>query len=172
MILTGGDVFAQDTVSSKYFKVTIHSGVDKAALLTKLYAGYFLQLSPVFSTSDLKGKNLSELLAKALDSIYLSVSDILDIHIYSLYIELEIFPDRAALVQELGKYFDKKIEVPSFYFYDKNKIYIAFNDMTLGMLAHEVAHAIISHYFVVQPSVKVQEILSGYVEYSLNKMVK
>ena len=38
-------------------------------------------------------------------------------------------------------------------------------------IAHEIAHAIINHYFVVPPSVKMQEILSGYVEYSLNKKV-
>lgn len=32
-----------------------------------------------------------------------------------------------------------------------------------------MGHALMSHYFVVQPSVKIQEVLAGYVEYQLRK---
>jgi hypothetical protein len=50
-----------------------------------------------------------------------------------------------------------------------NTIYVSLKDVSLGMLAHEVAHAIISSYFVVAPPEKVQEVLAGYVEYSIRK---
>jgi hypothetical protein len=50
-----------------------------------------------------------------------------------------------------------------------NTIYLSFNEMTLGIISHEMAHAIISNYFVTPPSPKIQEILSGYVEYSIRK---
>ena len=39
----------------------------------------------------------------------------------------------------------------------------------LKVLGHEIGHAVISHYFVVLPSVKVQEVLAVYVEYQLRK---
>ena len=57
----------------------------------------------------------------------------------------------------------------SYYLHETNTVYISYKDLTLGMLGHEIAHAIISNYFVVLPSAEVQEILSGYVEYSLKK---
>jgi hypothetical protein len=39
------------------------------------------------------------------------------------------------------------------------------------VLGHEIAHAIMSHYFVVLPSEKIQEVLAGFVEYQLRKNV-
>jgi hypothetical protein len=37
------------------------------------------------------------------------------------------------------------------------------------MLGHEIAHAIISSFFIVPPPEKIQEVLAGYVDYSLLK---
>lgn len=174
-LLRPGTCFAEESsgsVNSKYFNVTIHQGVSETGLLKKLRADYFLQMGAAFAGDGSRNGSTDALLGRTLDAIYLNVSDILDIHMYSFSIELDIFPDRRALAGELGKYLDKKPDVPSFYFYDKNRIYISYNDLTLGMLSHEIAHAIISHYFAVQPSVKVQEILAGYAEYSMRKVVK
>jgi hypothetical protein len=61
---------------------------------------------------------------------------------------------------------------PSFYFHEEKTIYISTEDLDLGMLAHEIAHAIISHYFVVPPSERVQEVLSGYVDFHFKKKAK
>ena len=171
-VLAPGNIFAQDTVDSRYFKITIHQGVSQPELLKKLHADYFLRMNAAFSISESNSAEFSKFLGQTLDAIYLNVSDILDIHMYTFSVELEVYPDRSALADELQKYMDRKIDVPSFYYYDKNKIYISFGDLTLGMLSHEIAHAIISHYFVVQPSVKIQEVLAGYVEYSINKAAK
>jgi len=60
----------------------------------------------------------------------------------------------------------------SFYVFDSNTIFISYQDLTLGMLGHEIAHAVISGYFVVPPPDKVQEVLAGYVEYSLRKAAR
>lgn len=167
------NIFAQDdTVNSKYFKLTIHPGVSKPDLLKKLRADYFLQMGAAFSGDRSDSAGIDRLLARTLDAIYLDVSDVLDIHMYTFSVDLEIFPDKSGLADELQAYLGKRADMPSFYFYDKNKIFISCNDMTLGMLSHEIAHSIISHYFVVQPSVKVQEVLAGYVEYSVRKSVK
>ena len=167
------DIFAQGcTVDGKYFKVTVHQGVDKPELLKKLHADYFLQMGAAFSADRSNNADIDRLLARTLDAIYLDVSDILDIHMYDFSVDLEIFPDKGALANELQSYFGKRVDMPSYYFYDKNKIAISCADMTLGMLSHEIAHSIISHYFVVQPSAKVQEVLAGYVEYSVRKSMK
>ena len=111
------------------------------------------------------------MLKKTLDEIYLEVSDILDIHMYSYRIKLQVLPNKAYVSEVLQEHYSKKIDMPSFYFYEKNTIYISADQINAGILAHEVAHAIVSHYFVVPPPAKVQEVLCGYVEYSLNRSI-
>jgi len=170
VILTAGTSFAQDAATGKYFTVTVHQGIGRQELLRKLRADYFLKMGPAFPTG--KESDADALLSRTLDAIYLAVSDVLDIHMYSFSVDLEIFPDKRALGDELQACLGRRLDAPSFYFYDRNKIYIAYDEMTVGMLSHETAHAIISHYFVVQPPVKVQEILAGYVEYSMRKNTK
>lgn len=51
------------------------------------------------------------------------------------------------------------------YYEHRNKsIYISVDYTTDGVLAHEVAHAIISQYFTPPPPSKIQEILTQYVD--------
>ena len=167
------DVFAEPLIKSKYFSVYADGGIDKVDLLKKLNAGYFLRLGAAFSEKAEHGEELDNMVASTLDAIYLEVSDILDIHMYDLNIDLEILPDRAALASILKPYIGgKTVDMPSFYYYDKNRIYISLADLNSGMLGHEIGHAIVTHYFVVPPPAKLQEVLSGYVEYSIRKHAK
>ena len=91
------DVLAEPLIKSKYFSVYADGGIDKVDLLKKLNAGYFLRLGAAFSENAGHGEDLDGMVASTLDAIYLEVSDILDIHMYDLNIDLEILPDRAAL---------------------------------------------------------------------------
>ncbi|MBL7131539.1 MAG: hypothetical protein ISS45_09095 [Candidatus Omnitrophica bacterium] len=164
-ILSSQNIFALE-LKSKYFEVHIHKDIDSYKLLRKLNINYFLHLD---MTALKASPNLESMLRDTLDAIYLEVSDILDMHMYSFRVYLEILPNKNYLSKILQEHSRKEINISSFYFYEKNTIYISAEDLRVGMLGHEVAHAIISHYFVVPPPAKVQEILSGYVEYSLNK---
>ena len=167
------NVFAEPLIKSKYFSVYADGDIDKVDLLKKLNAGYFLRLGAAFSEKAGRGEELDSMVASTLDAIYLEVSDILDIHMYDLNIDLEILPDRAALASILKPYIGgKTVDMPSFYYYDKNRIYISLADLNSGMLGHEIGHAIVTHYFVVPPPAKLQEVLSGYVEYSIRKHAK
>lgn len=154
-------------LSSKYFDVTLKGGVDGLTLAKKLNINYFRHIETITNDDNPASEGM---LGRALDSLFLEVSDILDIHIYSLKINLEVFPTRDFVNKEILRCSGKVLDMPSFYYYEKNTIYISEADLRTGMLAHEVAHAIISHYFVIPPPERAQEILSGYVEYSINKL--
>jgi len=171
-IILPQDTFAGESIKSRYFNIDIADGIDKVSLLRKLHAEYFLRLDTVFFNTSINDSNASQLIGKTLDGIYAQASDILDIHMYDLTVGLKILPDTESISKELTPYFNKKINVPSFYYFDENTIYIAYSDVTLGMLSHEVAHAIVSHYFVVPPPARLQEILTGYVEYTMRKLAK
>jgi hypothetical protein len=52
----------------------------------------------------------------------------------------------------------------AFYSLRDKTIYLSVNDIRLGVLAHELAHMIIDHYFGVPPPVKIHEVLAQFVE--------
>lgn len=164
-----GEAFSEN-LKSRYFSIDIHDGVDKFAFLKRIKSDRFLRTGTLPRE---EGPGLDSLLKEALDALYIEVCDVLDIHMYSYVIDLEIVPDSEYIGIILGGYFQKQVDdMPSFYFHDRNRIYISARDATAGMLAHEVAHAVISHYFAVAPPVRVQEILAGYAEYSARKKAR
>jgi len=50
------------------------------------------------------------------------------------------------------------------YSHERRAITVAVDRVTDGVLAHEIAHAVINAYFKVPPPQKVQEILAQYVD--------
>jgi len=149
----------------KYFSIYGYNGLDAASLLRELNFNYLLNLD---SASE-KSRDLKSLLADTLDALYLEVSDILDIHMYDFHGKIYIFPEKSYVSKIFENNFGRSFSERSFYLHPKNTIYICFPGCTLGMLGHEISHAIMSHYFVVPPPAKIQEVLAGYVEYSLRK---
>lgn len=157
----GGSRIAAGT----YFEVYGDARADAYALLAKIDANYLLYAPDGARAADA----VSDILAKTVDGLYQEVSDILDIHMYSFKGSVVAFADQPALERFLKQQYGIDFSERSLYHFEKNTIYISLADATVGMLGHEIAHAIISHYFVVPPPEKVQEVLSGYVEYSLRK---
>jgi hypothetical protein len=160
--------FAQGgkVVQGKYFDV-YYDGCDLTEVAQKLAAKYFLHID-VFSENS-SSSNIQSIIAQLFDSIYLEVSDILDIHMYSFKGVICIMPNKADVKDLLAEYMTDPPDVPAFYFHERNTVYVSLADMNLGILSHEIAHAIIARYFVVLPPAKVQEVLAGYVEYSIRK---
>ena len=58
----------------------------------------------------------------------------------------------------------KKSRIRSWYLFENNTIYINAYDVHDGILAHEMAHAIVNHYMTVRPPRATAEILARYVD--------
>lgn len=151
----------------EYFEIYGYPGINVFSLLNQL------DFNSVHITQTLaphvQDQQLSDILAKTMDAIYLEVSDILDLHVYYFTGQLKIYKDAKAVASLFRKYSGLTMHERSFYFHEKKTIYISEKDLTLGMLGHEIAHAIISHYFAIPPPMKVQEVLAGYVEFHLRR---
>ena len=157
------DFGAAKKIESQHFTVFYAPQLDLSLLLEKLdISAADLVISEVPSV---KGNSL----ATALDTLYSIVMKALDMNLYSLQGNLKICSDRKHLNNVYESIFGRKLKTSSFYINEYNTIYISADDFTKEVLGHEIAHMIISHYFVVQPPQKVAEILSGYVEYQLRK---
>jgi len=110
-----------------------------------------------------------DILKKNIDVLFNEVSDILDMHLYSYNGNIKICRNKEQLKEEYHRLFNTELLSESFYYYGENAIFLNAENLTPGIASHEIAHAIINHYFVVVPPIKVQEVLAAYVEYNINK---
>jgi len=175
VILNASRVFAFDDginydkkIDGKYITVYCQSGLDAARLVQQL------DIRP--SDKIITGQPLAsrdsyeEELAQMLDTLFIKVSDILDMHLYSLKINIKICKTDNELNSIYENLFNSSLGGRrSFYVYDLNSIYVSENAFQPGIVGHELSHAIICHYFPTPTPIKVQEILAMYVEYSLRR---
>jgi len=154
------------TAESNYFSIYAPNGFDIAEFLYRLDYDYSTRPEDLeYGQAD----DLQRALAKTIDALYLEVSDIMDIHVYSYHGDLKILRDRTEVGSVFYSIYRTTMPERGFYLPERKALYISSEDVTLGMLGHEMGHAVIGAYFVVPPPAKVQEVLCGYVEYNLRK---
>lgn len=158
-------------IEGKYFVVYYAAQIDISELIQQLN----VTLTDKLLTGEYRGikeKPSPETeLAEMLDVLFMRVSDILDMHVYSFQGNVKICSNQQEMSSIYNKLFGTELpsSVYSFYINDTSTIYISAENFSRWILGHEISHAIINHYFVVQTPIRVQEILSKYVEYQLRK---
>jgi hypothetical protein len=158
-----------EKVEGRYFSIYYSKELDISRLEE--------QLNITAADKILAGKSIGEDfspepgMARMVDILYGLVSDMVDMHIYNFKGAIKICRNKGHLNNIFRGFFNKDMEsyMLAFYVNENTTIYISGENFRREVLGHEIAHAIINHYFVVSPPVKVQEILSKYVEYQLRK---
>jgi hypothetical protein len=113
-------------------------------------------------------RHFSRALPDRVDTLFTRVCDILDMRLYSYTGTIKVCKDEKQLGSVYSSLFGRDIPLgKSFYAHDLNTIYITEESFIRGIIGHEFAHAVMNHYFVVLPPEKIQELLSGYVEFQL-----
>lgn len=156
-------------IEGRYFTIYYSQQID----ISKLSQ----QLNITTADKILAGRNIDNDIASEhgiagmVDVLYSLVGDMVDMHVYNFKGNIKICRDQAQLNNIYRNLFDKDLlsYMVSFYVNDTSTIYISEENFRREVLGHEIAHAIINHYFVVSPPIKVQEILSKYIEYQLRK---
>lgn len=173
LILGASGAFAVDDglsfdkkIEGKYVTVYCAAGLDPSLLAERINIRPSDRIS---AGQDLELKDTHEDgLAQTLDTLFLKVSDILEMRIYSLKVNIKILKDNAEVSNIYSRLFNASLGGrASFYAYDFNSIYISEDVFKPEVVGHEMAHAIICHYFPTVVPVKIQELLAMYTEYSL-----
>jgi hypothetical protein len=152
-------------IESKHFTVYYAPELDP----NKLAQG--LDISPLDKV--ISGGSYQNDLGGMIDTLFSQVCDILDMQLYSFHGNIKVCRDSKQISDIYNNLFDKELtQSHSFYVYALNTVYISAQHFKREVLGHEIGHAVISHYFVVLPSVKIQEVLAGFVEYQLRKSYK
>ena len=114
-----------------------------------------------------------------LDILFQRVQTILEMPLPKQKVSIWIHPG----LEELARFFktryggptDKQTSMgasvsgPAFYVKKTNTIHLQVENMRIGILAHEMAHAITENYFIIKPPARVAEIMSQHVDREVSR---
>ena len=150
-------------VETKYTVLRFLSKDDLVRFEQKIkYGERALDLRGFFRPKD--ADDLLERVTQNVDKLWERVMEILDMRKKTPKVTVQIYGSKAQLA---GAYYDiykKESPFRAWYIYEFNTIYVNVNDLNEGMLAHEMAHAVIDHYLQVRPPAASAEILARYVD--------
>lgn len=153
-----------DKVDGRYFTILMEDGIDQSSLVRSLDIGPFHKI--LGGQSVTKPDDLSSIT----DAFFVWVCGVLDMRLYSYKGTIKIVADEQRLAaMHRALYGIEPHSNQAFYVQETNTIYIVKSAFTKEIFGHEMAHALISNFFVVQPPAKVAEVLAGYIEYQLRK---
>lgn len=178
-VFAGASPAAQKTrtLEGHYFTLTVEGrqGVDYNSVLADLGVA---KLSESYAQQATEDPEVA--LKEGLDAVVSKVSKTLGVPIEHFHVAIRVYSSHDQLtkaikknygigVGEQGYFYNGDI---GFYDYDNRTVYISLDKANVGVVAHELAHAIISQYFVVPAPTNTQEILAGYAEFSVRKSLQ
>lgn len=107
--------------------------------------------------------------AYRLDRLFKRAREILDMYPKIPDLKIKIFKDRDALADEYEKLMGTRKEYKAFYIDQHKTIYTSEEDISDSVIAHEMGHAIVDHYFSAVPPERVRELLATYVDLHLEE---
>lgn len=127
---------------------------DQIELGNKLNA--FARKKPVVTVED-------EILAK-IDIIVEKAETVLEMFPDQLRINIVLLAGAGDVAEVFKEKYGKDADHIAFYSLSEDAIYISVDDAELRVLAHEIGHAIVDHYFKVRPPYNVHELMAQFVE--------
>lgn len=105
---------------------------------------------------------------RKLDGIFKKVQNILDMRGKIKKVTIKVYPNTEQLHEAYFAITGTRCNYKAWYIFELNTIYVTVDDVDEGIIAHEMAHSIIDHYFSVRPPRATAEILSRYVDQYLD----
>ncbi len=152
--------------SSKFCTVFYGNDVELKKVNRRLNLGF----SNFYSSRSRKenpGISTEDIVAGKLDAIFNRAEEILDMYPARIHVTINIYKTQDELNKAYEEFFNEPNKAVSFYIYKTNIIYTVESQLTENILAHEMAHCVIDHYFVILPPRKIQEMLAVYVDVHL-----
>jgi len=104
-----------------------------------------------------------EVLAK-IDTIIEKAEVILDMFPNNMQITIVLLPGSRDVSRVFKQKYGKNVNHIAYYSLSEDTIYISVNDARLRVLAHEVGHAVVDHYFKVRPPYNIHELMAQFTE--------
>lgn len=156
----------REVFSSRFCTVFYDNEVDLKVLNRRIN----LRFSDFYSPRNYREtpeSSVTELIGGKMDAIFNRVEEILDMYPSKVRVTVNVYKRQEDLDRVYEEIFNEPNTAPSFYIYKTNTIYTTESAINESILAHEMAHCIIDHYFVILPPRKIQEMLAVYADVHL-----
>ena len=111
----------------------------------------------------------SQQFAVKCDTLFERVEDLLDMYPPGIHVSVRILPNQEEVGRVHQAHYGHETRAEAIYLFENNTIYASFPDLSEAVFGHEMAHAIIDHYFNVRPPRKIEEMLAIYAEENLRE---
>lgn len=99
-----------------------------------------------------------------LDVIVERVETILDMSPRELKFKIILLSSDTDVQRIYRNKYGSSVDYIAFYSPKEKTVFISADDIRLGVLAHELTHVILNHYFSISPPLKIHEVLARFVE--------
>jgi len=127
----------------------------------------FLALVVIFLFAAAAISSAEEKVSYRMDVLLERVERVLDIYPPKVSVNVRIYKTRGDLSEAYYNIMGVRGDYKSFYVNKLQTIYISEQDMDDSIMAHEIGHVVVDHYFNVIPSEKIREMLATYVDLHL-----
>lgn len=103
------------------------------------------------------------------DSLVDTVMKLLGMQLSNLRFTIRLYGKQADLERAYRGFGLSGPAPAAFYSHNRKCIAVSLNKVSDRILAHEIAHAVISSYFIPPPPMRVQEVLAQYVDMHLDQ---
>lgn len=111
---------------------------------------------------------VTDRIGSRLDLLFLRAEEILGMYL-QMDLKIKIFKNRNQIKDEYYEIYKTYENCASFYAHRMETIYTSEQDISDSVIAHEIGHAVVDHYFFVKPPQKIGEMLAQYVDIHLEQ---
>ena len=150
-------------VDSLYCTVWLHPDVAPRTV-EKRIGTFFLHGWRIHS-----GFSVEERLAEKCDVILKAVERSLEMYPAGLRVTIKVYRSPREIAQVHAERYGFGADADAFYIAEEDTIYTTVGSVSTSVLAHEMAHSVMNHYFTVRPPRKIEELLAIHVDEHLGE---
>ena len=146
-------------IDSRYCTIWLHPSVEARQANKRINTWRLRALGTL-------GENApeEEKLAAKCDTLFRRAEEILDMYPPEIHVTIQVAKDRSEVGGIHAAHYGYDTQAIAFYDYEENTVFVGVKDLSEGVLAHEMAHSIIDHYFRIRPPRKIEELLAMHVD--------
>jgi len=110
------------------------------------------------------GESANDRIAYKFDLIFYKVQELLDMRPKDLHLNVRIYRHQEDLDRVYLEIFDQENRFIAYYVFKMNTLFASEAKMSANVMAHEIAHCVVDHYFSVIPPQKVAEMIAQYAD--------
>ncbi len=164
LLILRADLYGAGLIDSRYTTILYTDRKQLEEFTKEVYFGSFSSFLRRRSSITLRQE-----VADRVDTVVERVMEILEMFPKGMKFKIVFHADKEGVREAYRNIYGLSPDFIAFYSPKTRTLHLSLQDISLRVLAHETAHAVIDHYFGIAPPTRVHEVLAQYVEENIEK---